>query len=79
MKTGDHYLFEQAGSGAVSLEVGCIDHQLVGLAGPWRPAQPIAGHEDDAAHDPTIIQSRYAMRQREIRLNPAHLRLAQHP
>jgi hypothetical protein len=43
------------------------------------PAQSIPDHEDDAAHDPPVIDPRNAMRQWEIRLNPAHLRLARHP
>ena len=43
------------------------------------PAQSVPDHEDDAAHDPPIIYPRNAMRQWKIRLNPAHLRLAQQP
>ena len=43
------------------------------------PAQPVPDHEDNAAHDPTIIHTRDAVLQRKIWLNPAHLRLAQHP
>ncbi len=43
------------------------------------PAQPVPDHEDDAAHDPPIIDPRDAVRQRKIRLDPAHLRLAQQP
>jgi hypothetical protein len=43
------------------------------------PAQPVPDHEDDAADDPAIIDTRNAMRQWKIRLNPTHLRLAQHP
>src|SRR3546814_21156442 len=41
------------------------------------PAQAIPDHEDDTAHDPPIVDPRYTVRQREIRLNPAHLRLRQ--
>ena len=43
------------------------------------PAQPVPDHEDDTADDPPIIDPRNAMRKWEIGLNPAHLRLAQHP
>jgi hypothetical protein len=43
------------------------------------PAQPVPDHEDDPAHDPPIIDPGDAVRQRKIGLNPAHLRLAQHP
>lgn len=85
------------------LEMGGVDHQLVGLTalgrqlgedpvehaqtapadGPivdrlvWAvtgrritPAQSVPDHEDDAAHDPPVIDPRNAMRQREIRLDP---------
>lgn len=47
----------------------------------WRiaPAQPVPDHEDDPAHDPAIIDPRDAVRRGKIRINPAHLRLAQHP
>lgn len=43
------------------------------------PAQPVPDHEDDAADDPPVINPRNAVRQGEIGLNPAHLRLAQQP
>ncbi len=43
------------------------------------PAQPVPDYEDDAAHDPPIIDPRDAVRQWEIGLDPTHLRLAQHP
>jgi hypothetical protein len=42
------------------------------------PAQPVPDHEDDAADDPAVIDPRNGMRQWEIWLDPAHLRLAQH-
>lgn len=94
------------------LQVGSIDHQLIGLpalggelsedavehiqAAPAdeavvdcfvrtisgrriAPAQPVPDHEDDTAHDPAIIDPRDAVRQWEIGLNAAHLRLAQQP
>lgn len=43
------------------------------------PAQSVPNHEDDAAHDPPIIDPRNAVRQGEIGLDPTHLRLAQQP
>ena len=43
------------------------------------PAQPIPDHENNAAHDPPVIDPRNAMRQWEIGLDPAHLRFAQKP
>lgn len=94
------------------LEMGGIDHQLIGftaLGGELgedavehaeatppdkaivdrlvrtirgrriTPAQPIPDHKDDTACDPPVIDPRNAMRQWEIRLDPAHLRLAQQP
>lgn len=94
------------------LEMGGIDHQLIGLTALGRqlgedpvehaqtatanervvdrlvrtvagrcitPAQPVPDTEDDAAHDAPVIDPWNAVRQREIRLGPAHLRLAQHP
>ena len=42
-------------------------------------AQPVPDHEDDAAHDPTVIDLRDAVRQWEIGLDPAHLCHTQHP
>ncbi len=41
------------------------------------PAQPIADYENNTADDPTVIDARNPLRQREIRLNLAHLRLGQ--
>jgi hypothetical protein len=38
------------------------------------PAQPIADQEDDPADHTLVIHPRDAMRQREIRFDPAHLR-----
>lgn len=43
------------------------------------PAEPVPDHENNAAHNPPVIDPRNAMRQWKIRLNPAHLRLAQQP
>ena len=43
------------------------------------PAQPVPDHENDPTHDPPIIDPRNAVRQGKIRLDPAHLRLAQQP
>ena len=43
------------------------------------PAQTLPDHEDDAAHDPPIIDPRDTVREWKIRINPAHLRLAQQP
>ena len=41
------------------------------------PHQPMLDDVDDPGHDPPIIYPRNAMRKREKRLDPAHLRLAQ--
>jgi hypothetical protein len=41
------------------------------------PPQAVADHEDDAADDPAVIDPRNPVRQREIGLNSAHLRLRQ--
>lgn len=43
------------------------------------PAQAAPDHEDDATHNPPIIDPRDTVRQWEIGLDPAHLRLTQHP
>ncbi|GLK42779.1 hypothetical protein GCM10017612_06960 [Novosphingobium resinovorum] len=92
------------------LEMGRVDHRLVGLAafgrksrenlveyakpappdeavidrlgrsivsGHIAPPQAIPDHEDNATDDPTIIDPWHAVRQREIRLDPALLRLRQ--
>ena len=58
-----------------------IIDRLVRTVGGRRitPAQAVPDHEDDAAQDPPVIDPRDAVRQWEIRLNPAHLRLAQQP
>ncbi len=42
------------------------------------PAKAVTDHEDNPAQYPPVINSGNTVRQREIRLNPAHLRLAQH-
>ncbi len=47
------------------------------LARRVSPAQSIPGHDDGPALDPTIVNPRHSMRHREIRLDPAHLRLGQ--
>src|SRR5690606_26961829 len=39
------------------------------------PSQAVPDDENDAAYNPTVIHPWYAVRQREIRLDPAHLRL----
>ena len=41
------------------------------------PPQPIAIYEDNSTQDATIVHSRFAMRQREERLETLHLRLGQ--
>src|SRR5690606_22824401 len=41
------------------------------------PLEAIADHIDDAAHHPSIIDTRYAMRQRKMRRYLRHLALAQ--
>ena len=41
------------------------------------PAQTVPDHEDDPADNPPVIDPRHPVRQWEIRLNPAHLRLGQ--
>jgi hypothetical protein len=56
-------------------------HHLVGLLlralnAQVTGAKPLQVH---AAHDPPVIDPRNTMRQWEIRLDPAHLRLAQQP
>ena len=39
------------------------------------PAQTILDHKDNPADHPSVIDTRYPMRQREIRRDPPHLRL----
>ena len=41
------------------------------------PHQPMLDDVDDAPDDPTVIDPRNAVRKREKRLDPAHLRLIQ--
>jgi hypothetical protein len=41
------------------------------------PTKPILDHKHDRAHDPTVVHSRDAMRQRKISHNPTHLSLRQ--
>lgn len=43
------------------------------------PANSIPDHEDNAAHDPSIVDPRDTVRERDLRLDPAHLRLAGQP
>ena len=43
------------------------------------PAQAVPDHEDDATHNPPVIDPRDTVRQWKIGLDPAHLRLTQHP
>ena len=40
-------------------------------------AQTVPDHEDDPTDNPPVIDPRHPLRQREIRLNPAYLRLGQ--
>src|SRR4051812_19752659 len=51
--------------------------RLVRTVFAWRvaPTQAVPDYEDDAADHPPVIDPRYPVRQWEIRLNPAHLRL----
>jgi hypothetical protein len=43
------------------------------------PTEAVPNRKDDATHDTAIINPRNAMRQWEIRLDPAHLHLALQP
>ena len=101
---------EEAGGGAMRLEMRGVDHQAIRtvaiarqfgkdpveyaepapadeavvdrLRRPVRrrhiaPSQAVADYEQDAAQHTPIVDPRNSVRQREIRLDPTHLRLRQ--
>ena len=43
------------------------------LLGRLAPSQPVPDHEDNPANHPSVIDPRHPLRQRKIRLDPAHL------
>jgi hypothetical protein len=70
-----------AGTSAISAHTAPANEPVVNGLGrairPWRiaPAQPVANDKDNPADDPTVINAGNPVRQREIRLNLAHLHI----
>jgi secreted protein with Ig-like and vWFA domain len=84
--SGSIPLFEQAGrqrredpvehAEPTPADEAVVD-RLVRTLGSRRvaPAQAVADHENDPAHDPPVIDTRNSVRQRKERLDPTHLSL----
>jgi len=71
------FLYHGLAERGVPVVCVCVRHAKGVLS--VRANKPAPDHVNDPRHDPPVIHPRYPVRQREIRLDPAHLRLAQQP